>query len=117
MTDDQDRMEREAFDLHRLTLEVEASEAHPDGACTQGHTRCAGCGLLAPIAVKYGGPMAYCRLCYSGWAVHHDPIQCWRRSSFFDGWASEELAAARVLDLVSLLQAARDRLGEIVDTL
>ncbi|WP_412076761.1 hypothetical protein ACLF6K_16185 [Streptomyces xanthophaeus] len=73
-------MEREAFDLSRLRLEVAASPAHPDGVCTREHMICAGCRLGARIATRYGGPMADCRVCCHGWAVRHDPVHCWQRA-------------------------------------
>ncbi|MBT2468509.1 hypothetical protein J7E97_11620 [Streptomyces sp. ISL-66] len=117
MREDPDRMEREAFDLSRLTLAVETSEAHPEGVCTLAYMRCAGCGLLAPIAVKYGGPMADCRLCGSAWTVHHDPLQCWRRSRFLDCGPGEEALADRLAQMAPLLLAARVKLGDIADTL
>lgn len=110
------RMQREAFDLHRLTLEVEASEAHPGGECTRAHMPCRTCGQLAPIAVMYGGPMADCRVCYFAWSVHHDPELCWLRSNHYDGDAEDTLAAS-LLDLAPRLMAARAILGEIADTL
>ncbi|MFE5771458.1 hypothetical protein ACFQ7O_24195 [Streptomyces sp. NPDC056485] len=113
--EDLPEMERQAFDLHRLTLEVEASEAHPDGMCTQAHMCCRSCGQLAPIAIWYGGPMARCNLCYFAWAVHHDAELCWLRSNFYDAPDSEEMLAALVLELAPRLQAARIILGEIAD--
>ncbi|MCX4691051.1 hypothetical protein [Streptomyces sp. NBC_01408] len=114
--DDPPKTEREAFDLHRLTLKVEASDAHRDGACTQTRMRCDGCGQLAPIEIMYGGPMADCRLCYFAWSVHHDPQLCWLRSNHFDGDAEEALVS-RVLELTPLLIAARAVLDDIADTL
>lgn len=114
MTHGWDRVEREAFDLHRLTLEVVKSAAHPDGECTQTHAKCPSCGQLAPIDIKYGGPTAYCQLCHSGWAVHHDPWVCWARSNFFDGRPGGETALAdEVSGLTPLLVAAR----ALLDTL
>lgn len=111
------KMEREAFDLHRLTLEVQVSDAHPDGVCTQAHMLCRTCGQLAPIAIKYGGPMAHCQLCYFAWAVHHDPELCWLRSNFFDGPDGKAALADRVSGLTPLLLAARARLGGLAGTL
>lgn len=109
-------MELEAFDLCRLTRGEKGSVAHPDGACTQAHMCCRSCGQLAPIAIRYGGPMARCGICYFAWAVHHDPELCWLRSNHFDGGTDDTLAA-RLLDLAPRLIAARVILGEIADTL
>lgn len=110
------KMQREAFGLHRLTLEVEASEAHPDGEGMRAHMLCRTCGQLAPIAIMYGGPMADCRLCCFAWSVHHDPELCWLSTNRFDADAEDALAAS-VIDLAPSLFAARAILGEIADTL
>jgi hypothetical protein len=112
------KMEREAFDLDRLTLEVMTSDAHPDGECARVHMPCAGCGQLAPIAKKYGNPMADCRLCCYAWAVHHDPWMCWLRSSYFDSRPGGETALAdQVSGLTPLLLAARALLDDVIDPL
>lgn len=106
--DDLPGMERDAFDLHRLTLEVTKSAAHPDGDCARVHIPCVSCGQLAPIAVRYGAPMAYCGLCGYGWAVHHDPWMCWLRSNYHDRSLGGETAPAdEVSGLAPLLIAAR----------
>ncbi|MFD8890412.1 hypothetical protein [Streptomyces sp. NPDC059566] len=89
---------------------------HPDGECARARVRCSGCGLSVPVVTMYGGPMADCRLCCFAWAVHHDPHLCWLRSNHFDADVEEALAA-RVLDLVPRLIAARIVLGEIADAL
>ncbi|MEV7542160.1 hypothetical protein [Streptomyces sp. NPDC089915] len=104
-----------AFDLHQLTLEVEASDAHPEGECARTHMLCRTCWKPAPIAIMYGGPMANCRVCCFAWAVHHDPELCWARSYPSDG-DEEDILAGRVRALVPRLIAARAALGEIADT-
>lgn len=107
------RMERESVDLSRLTLQIVASAAHPNGVCTTEHMVCLGCHMLAPIAPKYGGPMADCRLCGYAWAVAHDPVQCWRRVNI---WGDRQLAAA-VRQATPALLAGRAALDEIVGAL
>ncbi|MGW6940838.1 hypothetical protein ACWGF3_17815 [Streptomyces xanthophaeus] len=39
---------------------------------------CPSCRLPARITVKFGGPMADCRLCCFAWAVDHEPVVCWQ---------------------------------------
>ncbi|MFJ6486029.1 MULTISPECIES: hypothetical protein [unclassified Streptomyces] len=90
---------------------AEVSDAHPDGECTRAQARCTGCGLPAPIAIKYGGLMADCSLCRYGWGVHHDPVSCWQHTR------TEEGLIARISEVAPLLVAARAVLDEIVDTL
>ncbi|MEU6863692.1 hypothetical protein ABZ924_10515 [Streptomyces sp. NPDC046876] len=89
--------------------EVEVSAAHPGGICSRAHVPCGGCGLPAPIAVRYGGPMADCRLCCYAWAVRHDPSRCWQPSGGY-----EPLTAAVVERLAPVLLAARARLDGIL---
>lgn len=71
-------VEDEAFDLIRMQLRVDTSPAHPEGVCTTEHMTCASCRMPAWIAFRFGGPMAYCRLCCFAWAVDHDPVGCWQ---------------------------------------
>ncbi|MFG2995539.1 hypothetical protein [Streptomyces sp. NPDC048340] len=72
-------MHRQAYDLTRLTRTVTESDWHPGGVCSRESMHCSGCLLPAPIAPKYGSPMADCRLCGYAWAVRHDPVHCWQR--------------------------------------
>ncbi|MCX4692717.1 hypothetical protein [Streptomyces sp. NBC_01408] len=66
------------MDLSRLQLRVETSSAHPEGICVREHVLCRGCRLKAHISIKFGGAMAYCRICCFAWAVDHDPLRCWQ---------------------------------------
>ncbi|PWK68048.1 hypothetical protein BCL76_108366 [Streptomyces sp. CG 926] len=88
--------------------EVEEAHAHPGGACARAHVPCAGCGLPAPIAIKYGGPMADCRPCRYGWSVHHDPVRCRQRTR------TDEALIARIREVAPLLVSARAVLDGIV---
>ncbi|MEV0416486.1 hypothetical protein AB0I68_38585 [Streptomyces sp. NPDC050448] len=107
-----ERMEPEWFDLSRLTMKAATSAAHPDGVCTTEHMACSGCHMLAPIATRFGGPMAHCRLCGYAWAVTHHPAQCWQRISICGGPTAEQVRQATP-DLV----AARSVLDGIVGSL
>ncbi|MER7827033.1 hypothetical protein ABTX85_31240 [Streptomyces sp. NPDC096097] len=91
--------------------EVEEAHAHPGGECARAHVLCAGCGLPAPIAIKYGGPMADCRPCRHGWRVHHDPVRCWQRTR------TEEALITRIREVAPLLVFARAVLDDIVGSL
>ncbi|WP_030764388.1 MULTISPECIES: hypothetical protein [unclassified Streptomyces] len=91
--------------------EVEEAHAHPDGECARAHVPCAGCGLPASIGIKYGGPMADCRLCHYAWSVHHDPVRCWQRTR------TEESLIARIREVAPLLVSARVVLDDIVGSL
>ncbi|MFG3000863.1 hypothetical protein [Streptomyces sp. NPDC048340] len=79
MADSLDRMQRQAYDLTRLTRTVTESDRHPGGVCAQESMRCSDCRMPAPIAFRFGGPMADCRVCGYAWAVRHDPEYCWQR--------------------------------------
>ncbi|MEV6957178.1 hypothetical protein [Streptomyces sp. NPDC051183] len=74
-------MHRQAYDLTRLTRTVTESDRHPGGVCTQESIRCYDCRMPAPIAFRFGGPMADCRPCGYAWAVRHDPAHCWQRQN------------------------------------
>jgi hypothetical protein len=76
-----------------------------EGVCARAHVRCGGCGRPAPIAVRYGGPMADCRVCCFAWAVRHDPERCWVDDLV--GEETEADLAARVHELTPLLVATR----------
>lgn len=91
--------------------EAEVSDAHFDGECTRAHAPCTGCGLPAPVAIRYGGPMAHCRPCRYGWSVHHDPVSCWQRTR------TEEALIARVREVAPLLVSARAVLDAVVGDL
>lgn len=90
---------------------VEASYVHPDKECTTAHAPCAGCGRAAPVAIRYGGPMADCRPCRYGWSVHHDPVSCWQRTR------TEEGLIARIREAAPVLGAARAVLDAVVGDL
>ncbi|WP_406085047.1 hypothetical protein [Streptomyces virginiae] len=64
--------------------------------------------MPAPIAIKYGGPMAHCRFCHYAWSVHHDPVSCWQRIR------TEEGLIARIHEVAPLLVSARAVLDVVV---